>query len=572
MRYVVKKATTFLFFVSVLLSPYILSFAQQTAPTTKENATQFLYGIASWYGDGFEGKTTASGEVYSSLGMSAGHRSLPFGTRIEVENLSNSKKAEFIINDRGPFEQNRLINLSKQGAEVLGFLSDGTTFVKITVLELGTSLPTPLSMSQPIIGSDIPQNFQKPETTEATVDDEVDKEIASNNADTTSYNEEGNNDNMAESVFPQDDPTVEDLLNEENLFADLDEEFEYMDDSFDPELTRDSSALKAQGIPNDSYGYGNPKEGINPTGFDSSEQDIIIDDPLSNIVIGPEDEFVIAPSISEEALRSVPYPITPEEQRMLRKNATDDPFSDLFNDTSDPYSFQEEVARSSTSPGIPGNTAPNIKEDDFGTELSNDPFEYPTYEYGNDESGNGYVQVIDPYDNSNDNFGVDNIPTNTYTLPTEPPVTPQMIEPTPQQTKETEMPTPPIPQERAPVMPPSPPPVEEIPQILKKAEPPIQQEDTQNLEEGFAPQKMEDHYIIQLGAFSKQKNALDLYEQLRKAGFNTYITDVKIKGQNLMRVRVGYFSTIDKAIQISQQLSGVLNLENRIIKVDIEKP
>jgi rare lipoprotein A len=98
---------------------------------------RYLYGVASWYGDEYEGKRTASGEIYRAAELTAAHRSLPFGSVLEVENLENSRKVMVTVNDRGPFVENRIIDLSKKAAERLGFLEKGTTYVKITVLELG---------------------------------------------------------------------------------------------------------------------------------------------------------------------------------------------------------------------------------------------------------------------------------------------------------------------------------------------------------------------------------------------------------------------------------------------------
>ncbi len=88
-------------------------------------------GTASWYGPGFHGKLTANGERYDMDAMTAAHRTLPFGTRVEVTNLSNGRSATFRINDRGPFIRGRIIDLSRRGAEVLGFRGAGVTKVRV---------------------------------------------------------------------------------------------------------------------------------------------------------------------------------------------------------------------------------------------------------------------------------------------------------------------------------------------------------------------------------------------------------------------------------------------------------
>lgn len=88
-------------------------------------------GEASWYGPGFHGKETSSGETFDQKKMTAAHPSLPMGTEAEVTNLENKKKVEVKINDRGPYIDNRVIDLSKAAAEKLKMKKDGTAKVKI---------------------------------------------------------------------------------------------------------------------------------------------------------------------------------------------------------------------------------------------------------------------------------------------------------------------------------------------------------------------------------------------------------------------------------------------------------
>jgi rare lipoprotein A len=88
-------------------------------------------GIASYYHNGLNGKITASGEFYYQDSLTAAHRSLPFGTRVLVERVSNRKKIWVTINDRGPFVRNRIIDLSKRAADSLGMINKGLSKVKI---------------------------------------------------------------------------------------------------------------------------------------------------------------------------------------------------------------------------------------------------------------------------------------------------------------------------------------------------------------------------------------------------------------------------------------------------------
>lgn len=93
-------------------------------------------GVASWYGgnDGFEGKPTASGEIYDSEKMTAAHRRLPLGTLLEVVNVDNSRTVRVRINDRGPFVKGRIIDLSRAAARDLGILGPGTGTVRLSIV------------------------------------------------------------------------------------------------------------------------------------------------------------------------------------------------------------------------------------------------------------------------------------------------------------------------------------------------------------------------------------------------------------------------------------------------------
>ena len=96
-------------------------------------------GIASWYGgrDGFEGKPTASGEIYDSSLLTAAHRELPLGSIVDVTNLDNGKTIRVRINDRGPFVAGRVIDLSRAAAGEIGLLGPGVGPVRLDVVTPG---------------------------------------------------------------------------------------------------------------------------------------------------------------------------------------------------------------------------------------------------------------------------------------------------------------------------------------------------------------------------------------------------------------------------------------------------
>jgi rare lipoprotein A len=94
-------------------------------------------GVASWYGEPFHGRTTASGETYDMNQLSCAHKRLPFGTRLRVENLDNGRSITLPVNDRGPFVAGRIVDVSKKAAEELGMMEAGTARVRITVVSPG---------------------------------------------------------------------------------------------------------------------------------------------------------------------------------------------------------------------------------------------------------------------------------------------------------------------------------------------------------------------------------------------------------------------------------------------------
>lgn len=95
-------------------------------------------GIASWYGPGFHGNLTANGEVYDMYGISAAHKTLPFGTIVRVVEIETGRSVVVRINDRGPFIEGRIIDLSKGAAEKLGIVEKGITGVGLRILRRPT--------------------------------------------------------------------------------------------------------------------------------------------------------------------------------------------------------------------------------------------------------------------------------------------------------------------------------------------------------------------------------------------------------------------------------------------------
>jgi len=91
-------------------------------------------GEASWYGPGFKGKKTASGEIFDPAKFTAAHKTFPLGSRARVTHLENGKSVEVEINDRGPYADGRIIDLSQAAARALGMTENGTAAVRVELI------------------------------------------------------------------------------------------------------------------------------------------------------------------------------------------------------------------------------------------------------------------------------------------------------------------------------------------------------------------------------------------------------------------------------------------------------
>jgi rare lipoprotein A len=110
------------------MKPYVVKgvrYVPRVDPKYKE------VGMASWYGPQHQGRRTADGEVFDMNKPSAAHKTLPLPSIVEVKNLDNGRTIKVRVNDRGPFVDGRIIDLSKAAAEQLGFLNEGLAKVRV---------------------------------------------------------------------------------------------------------------------------------------------------------------------------------------------------------------------------------------------------------------------------------------------------------------------------------------------------------------------------------------------------------------------------------------------------------
>ncbi|MBT5185739.1 MAG: septal ring lytic transglycosylase RlpA family protein [Kordiimonadaceae bacterium] len=114
--------------------------------TPETNPTYNQVGIASWYGADFHNKQTANGETYNMNALTAAHTTLPMPSYVRVTNLENNRSLILRVNDRGPFVNNRLIDVSRRGAQLLGFERRGTTRVRVQAVD-GPNAPAQVALS-----------------------------------------------------------------------------------------------------------------------------------------------------------------------------------------------------------------------------------------------------------------------------------------------------------------------------------------------------------------------------------------------------------------------------------------
>lgn len=106
-------------------------------PVGEGNGAVIGSGIASWYGPNFHGKLTANGERYNMNDYTAAHKTLPFNTMVQVDNVENGKSVVVRINDRGPYVNNRIIDLSRKAAQRIDMIGSGTASVRLQVVREG---------------------------------------------------------------------------------------------------------------------------------------------------------------------------------------------------------------------------------------------------------------------------------------------------------------------------------------------------------------------------------------------------------------------------------------------------
>lgn len=132
-----------IFFIAACL--LLSACAPATSPSragSGQAATRVIEGYASWYGPKFAGRPTANGEIFDPSQLTAAHKTLPFGTRVRVTNLTNNRSVTVRINDRGPFVAGRIIDLSRAAAERIAMIRSGVAPVRLELLTGAQGAPS----------------------------------------------------------------------------------------------------------------------------------------------------------------------------------------------------------------------------------------------------------------------------------------------------------------------------------------------------------------------------------------------------------------------------------------------
>ena len=173
----------------LIIIALVISGCATTSPPPAAPAVEHLHGVASWYGQEFAGRTTANGEIFDPLLFTAAHRTLPFGTVVDVKNSKTGQVVRVRINDRGPFVGNRMIDLSYAAAQQISLIDPGSGEVDVTVVTVGRGDREPpvaysVSVPQPAAPPEVKITANEPPKVEIpipqTIPQTTDQAVVSN--------------------------------------------------------------------------------------------------------------------------------------------------------------------------------------------------------------------------------------------------------------------------------------------------------------------------------------------------------------------------------------------------------
>jgi len=500
-----------------------------------------MYGIASWYGDEFAGKKTSSGEIFDPNKYTAAHKTLPFGTLIEVENLDNGNKVNLIINDRGPFVDNRIIDVSKRAAKDLGFLSKGTAYVRITILKLGNNdeyiknvkLLESSSVSEPTsnILNIVPQS-------------------SFSSISSAAFSSTSSQISIEKPILPPEQKQVivittngtNFIQTNIGVFTNIVTQFQTNLVYYTNQITNTNLIIITNYITLPPY-----EEKIVESNILAKDNIIL---PVEN-----ENDFIIDEPIVSSSSSLSSYEIS-SQSKSSQFSEKNDEFNEYFLDEDYSYSNINQISNFISNEKLKEIEKKSLNQELYKELGSFEQLSNSNYVKFSEDNTNLLKNIIKPQDKiiflsnnylkiigeklkeeSNRKIPVFSsekilLDTNDFILiPTD--TTKEISNKISDNIKESIV-------------------TNEI--ALDKKE---------NLKfEGY-------YYSIQVGAFTKQNNAYMLYEKLRNDGFPVFMTETYINNKILIRIRVGQFETIDEANSFLIKLKKY-KLETMIVKISIK--
>lgn len=530
---------------------------------------KYLYGVASWYGDELAGEVTASGEIFDPDALTAAHKTLPFGTVVEVENLANGNTVEVTINDRGPYVDNRIIDLSEAAAEELGFTDEGTAYVKVVVLEYGEEEISDDEITTAVTATRSTSSTLKEEVVDASKLPVMKTNIVTNTVTVTNKVTSRFTNVITNSAFTYRDYSVEREAGTD-LFA-LDTDY---DDLFIIEEPETEPAL-----PVDEYEW-TPDTmdfySMKPATDTNKSKNVVDLGVPENVDVEPEPLKMETNSKPTAKTTNKTAAVTADEDLFLPSTAVVTPVALGSSDTEFDFSFILDDSPITPDELMTNEYAIEIEDMYIETEASSEvkttPIVLPTntnkavttevvYVYQTNYVTpeplqvyvTNYVSVEVPKTNKVQLPVTINVRNTNKVVVAEPekitlyvtnyievPAKTNVIA-TKTQTNVTKT-----------VQPDT---TTTTPDTTTT--PAVTQTDTDGIS-----------YAVQVGAFKKEANALALYEKLKGYGYDVFTTETTVSGTRYIRVRVGYFDTLAETGNVMDELEA-LDLPVMIVKVEL---
>ena len=508
---------------------------------------KYLYGVASYYSDEYAGKKTASGDLYDPVKMTAAHKTLPFGTVVEVENLENGKKVIVMINDRGPVADGRLIDLSRSAAESLDFIKKGTSYVMVTMIKLGN-------------GNTAGVNLSDYDTSKAPMT---------------------NTNSMVSPTSPK--PIMTEKLSNGIISIDY-----YVTNVVTKVLTKTNAIFVTNKIIKVVTNvYTNAVTSKIQTSQKVVENDVSLNPIDIDAVNSNDNEFVIEEPFEE--------PLDPGIKTVKPNNTIKQPENNITVKPADTAGTNDVIKKTNTLVPDKNVVDLNVPIDDL-TEVNNSDIEDLTIDVPEDKVAEDFTidvpddkviedkgpvvigevtpDILIAEDNTWDDTAIsqeksiiyDEIEIDVQNVDTDPVKPNKNVTPNKNAGK-----TDAVPDDKIKVV--SPDELSDYKIATDKMNvdkvTPDKNTVKNNIQDDLGPIGDGEKYLIQVGAFKDLKNAQKLYDKLKGMGYNVIIRDSVVKGVLYYRVRIGYYDSLDTALMVANKMKA-MNLPALMVKITVQ--